>query len=99
MFRVETMYAELHALTNFSFLRGASQPERAGPAGDSLKVSRALAITDECSLAGGRGGAHIAAKQYGLPAHHRARNSTCVDDLKLVALATDRAKFTVRSAA
>jgi len=44
-------YAELHCLTNFSFLRGASQPhelvERAMACGYS-----ALAITDECSLAG-----------------------------------------------
>jgi len=44
-------YAELHCLTNFSFLRGASHPEelveRAGELG-----YEALAITDECSVAG-----------------------------------------------
>ena len=44
-------YAELHCLTNFSFLRGASHPhelvERA-----MLHGYSALAITDECSLAG-----------------------------------------------
>jgi error-prone DNA polymerase len=44
-------YAELHCLTNFTFLRGASQPrelvEQAIQHG-----YRALAITDECSLAG-----------------------------------------------
>jgi len=44
-------YAELHCLTAFSFLRGASEPqelvERAVTQG-----YEALAITDECSLAG-----------------------------------------------
>ncbi len=44
-------YAELHCLTNFTFLRGASSPkelvERAIQHG-----YRALAITDECSFAG-----------------------------------------------
>ncbi|MCY4754021.1 error-prone DNA polymerase [Pelomonas aquatica] len=44
-------YAELHCLSAFSFLRGASEPaelmERAGTLG-----YEALAITDECSLAG-----------------------------------------------
>ncbi|MEN8176037.1 MAG: PHP domain-containing protein, partial [Pseudomonadota bacterium] len=44
-------YAELHCLSNFTFLTGASHPEelvlRAREAG-----YRALAITDECSLAG-----------------------------------------------
>ncbi|MFT4174774.1 MAG: error-prone DNA polymerase [Rhodocyclaceae bacterium] len=44
-------YAELHCLSNFSFLRGASQPaeliEQARERGYG-----ALAITDECSVAG-----------------------------------------------
>ena len=44
-------YAELHCLTNFSFQRGASHPgelvERAYELGYA-----ALAITDECSVAG-----------------------------------------------
>jgi error-prone DNA polymerase len=44
-------YAELHCLSNFSFLRGASHPvelvERAHELG-----YRALALTDECSVAG-----------------------------------------------
>ena len=44
-------YAELHCLSNFSFLRGASKPseliERAKASGYS-----ALALTDECSFAG-----------------------------------------------
>ncbi|MFZ9994732.1 MAG: PHP domain-containing protein, partial [Steroidobacteraceae bacterium] len=44
-------YAELHCLTSFSFLCAASQPqeliERAAELG-----YRALAVTDECSVAG-----------------------------------------------
>ena len=57
-------YAELHALSNYSFLRGASSPaelvERAHTQGYT-----ALALTDECSLAGVVR-AHVAAKKCGL---------------------------------
>ena len=45
------MYAELHTLSNFSFLRGASQPEELVEQAKALGY-RALALTDECSLAG-----------------------------------------------
>lgn len=44
-------YAELHCLTNFSFLRGASHPHELVVQAMSCGYS-ALAITDECSLAG-----------------------------------------------
>src|SRR5579863_5321498 len=84
------MYAELHALTNFSFLRGASQPEEMVRQALHLGY-RALAITDECSLAGVVRG-HIAAKQCGLPLIIGAE-FTCVEGLKLVALATNRASY------
>ena len=84
------MYAELHALTNFSFLRGASQPEELVLQAAHLGY-RALAITDECSFAGVVR-AHIAAKQHGLPLIIGAE-FTCVDGLKLVVLATDRASY------
>src|SRR5882757_6023499 len=84
------MYAELHALTSFSFLRGASQPEELVL--QALRLGyRALAITDECSLAGVVR-AHIAAKQCGLPLIIGAEFN-CVDDLKFVALATDRVSY------
>lgn len=57
-------YAELHCLSNFTFLRGASHPEelvqRAAEEGYA-----ALAITDECSLAG-IVRAHQAAKCFGI---------------------------------
>jgi error-prone DNA polymerase len=44
-------YAELHCLTNFSFQRGASTPEEMVDRAYQLGYS-ALAITDECSVAG-----------------------------------------------
>ncbi len=44
-------YAELHCVSNFSFLRGASRPEELIDAALKLGYS-ALAITDECSMAG-----------------------------------------------
>src|SRR5690242_11218080 len=43
-------YAELHALSNFSLLRGASHPEELVLRAQALGY-RALALTDECSLA------------------------------------------------
>jgi error-prone DNA polymerase len=54
-------YAELHCLTNFTFLRGASHPEELVERAAALGYS-ALAITDECSMAGVVK-AHIAAKR------------------------------------
>ena len=58
-------YAELHCRSNFTFLTGASHPgelvERARQLGYA-----ALAITDECSLAGVVR-AHVAAREAGLP--------------------------------
>jgi error-prone DNA polymerase len=44
-------YAELHALSNFSFQRGASHAEELVTRAAELGYS-AIAITDECSLAG-----------------------------------------------
>ncbi|MBT8429367.1 MAG: error-prone DNA polymerase, partial [Gammaproteobacteria bacterium] len=44
-------YAELHCLSNFTFLRGASHPEELVERAHALGY-RALAITDECSLSG-----------------------------------------------
>ncbi len=54
-------YAELHCLSNFSFLRGASFPEELVLEALQLGYT-ALAITDECSLAGVVR-AHIALQQ------------------------------------
>ena len=46
-------YAELHCLSNFSFLRGASHPEELVEQAAAQGYA-ALALTDECSLAGAR---------------------------------------------
>ena len=53
-------YAELHCITNFTFLRGASHPQEVVERACELGYS-ALAITDECSV-GGVVRAHMAAK-------------------------------------
>ncbi|MEI7784614.1 MAG: error-prone DNA polymerase, partial [Betaproteobacteria bacterium] len=57
-------YAELHALSNFSFQRGASQPDELVERARALGYS-ALALSDECSVAGVVR-AHQAAKACGL---------------------------------
>ncbi|HET8902564.1 MAG TPA: PHP domain-containing protein, partial [Saccharospirillum sp.] len=44
-------YAELHCLSNHSFLRGASHPQELVLRAAELGY-QALAITDECSVAG-----------------------------------------------
>ncbi len=57
-------YAELHCLSSFSFQRGASQPEELVARAAALGYT-ALAITDECSVAG-LVRAHVEAKKQGL---------------------------------
>jgi error-prone DNA polymerase len=57
-------YAELHCLSNFTFLRGASHPEELVQRAAELGY-RSLAITDECSLAGVVR-AHVEAKKHAL---------------------------------
>ncbi|MEN3354050.1 MAG: error-prone polymerase [Betaproteobacteria bacterium] len=83
-------YAELHCLSNFSFLRGASHPEELVERAHALGYS-ALAITDECSLAGVVR-AHVAAKRLGLKLI-LGTELQLVNGLKLVLLATDRASY------
>jgi error-prone DNA polymerase len=84
------VYAELHALSNFSFLRGASHPEELIEQAKLLNY-RALALTDECSVAGVVR-AHVAAKKNALPLIV-GTELRCLDDLKLIVLATDRASY------
>ena len=60
----EPDYAELHCLSNFSFQRGASHPEELVARAHALGY-RALAMTDECSVAGVVR-AHLEAKKCGL---------------------------------
>ena len=57
-------YAELHALSNFSFQRGASHAQELVGRAQALGYA-ALAITDECSVAGVVR-AHVEAKKQGL---------------------------------
>jgi error-prone DNA polymerase len=60
-----TDYAELYCISNFSFLRGASHPEELVRQAAELGY-RALALTDECSLAGAVR-AFLAAREARLP--------------------------------
>jgi error-prone DNA polymerase len=80
-------YAELHAVSNFTFLRGASHPEELVGTAAALGYE-ALAITDECSMSGVVR-AHMAAKALGIKliigSELRLRSGR-----KLVALAQNR---------
>ena len=83
-------YAELHCISNFSFLRGASHPEEL-VARAKEEGYAALAITDECSLAGVVR-AYIEAKKCGLKLV--VGSEFRLDDgLRLVLLATDRESY------
>ena len=58
-------YAELLCCSNFTFLRGASHPAELVARAQAMGYT-ALAVTDECSMAG-IAQAHVAAKKHGLP--------------------------------
>ncbi len=62
--RNRRIYAELHCISNFSFLRGASHPGELVTTADELGYT-GLALTDECSVAGVVR-AHTAAKELPL---------------------------------
>src|ERR1700682_5171202 len=83
-------YAELHCISNFTFLRGASHPEELVARAYELGYA-ALAITDECSLAG-MVRAHIEAKKCKLPLIIGSE-FRLDDGLRLVLLATDRESY------
>ena len=80
-------YAELHCVSNFSFLRGASHAGELVEQAHALGYS-ALAITDECSLAG-IVRAHISAKLHGLKLI-AGTEVVLQDGPKLVLLAANR---------
>ena len=84
-------YAELQCVSNFSFLRGASHPEQLVARAAELGYS-AIAITDECSVAGVVR-AHSEAKRQGLSLIIGSQ-FRIVDDngvaLRLIALAMNR---------
>ncbi len=83
-------YAELHCLSNFTFLTGASHPEELVRRARQLGYA-ALALTDECSL-GGVVRAHVEAGACGLKlligSEIRLREGP-----RLVLLAIDRAGY------
>jgi error-prone DNA polymerase len=80
-------YAELHCLSNFTFLRGASHPQELVERAHILGYS-AIAITDECSVAGVVR-AHMAAKLLKIKLLIGSEfRLEC--GLKLVALSIDR---------
>jgi error-prone DNA polymerase len=80
-------YAELHCISNFTFLRGASHPQELVERASILGYG-ALAITDECSVAGVVR-AHMAAKLLRLKLLVGAEfRLEC--GLKFVAIAIDR---------
>ena len=85
-------YAELHCLSNFSFLRGASSAEDLVARASGLGYN-ALAITDECSLAGVVR-AHVDAKEFGLKlligSEFKVEAST---PFRIVVLATNRSGY------
>ena len=87
-------YAELHCVSNFSFLRGASHPAELVTRAHELGY-RALALTDECSMAGVVR-AHEAVQA--LPAGRRLQlivgaEFRCSDGLQLVLLAPDQRAY------
>ncbi|MGH8149799.1 MAG: error-prone DNA polymerase [Steroidobacteraceae bacterium] len=93
-------YAELHCLTNFTFLRGASHPEELVGRARELGYA-ALAITDECSVAGVVR-AHMAAKKESGAAPAGGAHPPkliigaefrLVDGLRFVALAVNRREY------
>jgi error-prone DNA polymerase len=99
-------YAELHCLSNFSFLRGASHPGELVATAATLGYA-GLALTDECSVAGVVR-AHGAAKglplelvigtelncDAGMDARGRATQEAVAEHgLKVVALAEDRRAY------
>jgi len=84
-------YAELHALSNFTFLRGASHPEELVEVASQLGYE-ALAITDECSLSGVVR-AHMAAKKFKLRKLIVGSEFRLKSGLKIVVLARNKAGY------
>ncbi len=88
-------FAELHCLSNYSFLRGASHPEelvqRAAACG-----YQAIALTDECTYAG-LVKAHMAAKDCGIKliigAEFNVSLPAGLPSAKIILLATDRSTY------
>ena len=87
-------YAELHCISNFTFLRGASHPRELVNTASELGY-KAIAITDECSLAGVVK-AHVAAQECNLPLIIGSEFQ--LNDHKLVVLVTNHQSYSELSA-
>ena len=83
-------YAELHCVSNFTFLRGASHPEELVERAARLGYT-ALALTDECSVAGVVR-AHVAARELPLKLIVGSE-LRLADGLCLLVLASDRSAY------
>lgn len=77
-------YAELHCISNFSFLRGASHPEELVDRAAEIGYA-GIALTDECSMAG-IVRAHARAKKHAIKLAVGSE-LRCDDGLEIVALA------------
>ena len=98
-------YAELHTVSNYSFLCGASHPEELVQRAHELGYS-AIALTDECTYAG-LVKAHMTAKEYGIKlivgaefsvnvtfkAGANAGVNEAYQSVKLILLATNRPTY------
>ena len=88
-------FAELHAVSNFSFLRGASHPEELVREASALGY-RAIAITDECSVAGVVR-AHQEARERDIKlivgSEFRVEDEEGGEPVHLVVLAPDRSAY------
>ncbi len=83
-------FAELHVISNYSFLRGGSHPEELVARAAALGY-RAIAITDECSFAG-LAKAHMAAREHGIRLIVGSEFQL-EEGIKLILLAPDRAAY------
>ncbi len=90
-------FAELHCISNYSFLRGASHPEELVKQAHALGYS-AIALTDECTYAG-LVKAHMTAKACGIKLIVGAEFTFQLSEeapttaVKMVLLATDRGTY------
>ena len=91
---IRTGFAELHCLSNYSFLRGASHPEELIETA-AKKGYQAMALTDECTYSG-LVKAHIAAKRHDIKlivgSEFRTSFGTSVNET-LVVLAPNRSAY------
>jgi len=83
-------FAELHVISNYSFLRGGSHPEELVARAAALGYG-AIAITDECSFAG-LAKAHMAAKEHDIQLIVGSEFQL-EEGIKLVLLAPTRAAY------